>query len=35
MKWWMLTDTAVAAGVGVALLAGRNDISRLRRMRQM
>jgi hypothetical protein len=35
MKWWMLAGTAVAAGVGVALLAGKDDIIRMRRMRQM
>ena len=35
MKWWKWTATAAMAGVGLILFAGKDDIRRMRRMRQM
>jgi hypothetical protein len=35
MKWWKWTATAAMAGVGLILFTGKDDIRRMRRMRQM
>ncbi len=35
MKWWAWAGAAAAAGIAVALLAGKDDIRRFRRMKRL
>jgi hypothetical protein len=35
VKWWKWTATAAVASIGLILFAGKDDIRRMRRMRQM